>query len=450
MNNSKDTVLIALIAAGVAVFATEVLRRFNTSDKLKGKKKLAPIPESMFGRKLLEEEFAVKPNYVYGNCGSFGHVPQRVILAQLELIKERESDPEGWYRFGREYSLYFDAIRELADFVKSDPANLVLVENASTGTNTALRSIEFADGDKILVNSHTYGAVLKNVKAVRSEFPGVEEVNFDLQVPLNSKADIIKQFETAINENKGIKVAIIDHITSPSALLLPIKELIEVCHKNGIIAIIDGAHAPGHIPLNLEELNADYYTGNIHKWLFAPRGCALLWVHPRHHDATRPILVSHNHMLDTLEKRFVPSATRDSTAYLAVPSAIAFHKALGGLDVLLERNRQLANAAAEMLAEAWGVERYPVPESLRSPNMALIALPPIFQDNFPPEERECTKLMKRLHDKGSFISFNPVSGKIWARISVHAWNSMEDFFEIRDKVLEMVNEVPSIVQMDYL
>lgn len=103
-----------------------------------------------------------------------------------------------------------------------------------------------------------------------------------------------------------------------------------------------------------------------------------------------------------------------------------------------------------MLAEAWGVERYPVPESLRSPNMALIALPPIFQDNFPPEERECTKLMKRLHDKGSFISFNPVSGKIWARISVHAWNSMEDFFEIRDKVLEMANEVPSIVQMDYL
>lgn len=76
--------MIALIAAGVAVFATEVLRRFNTSDKLKGKKKLAPIPESMFGRKLLEEEFAVKPNYVYGNCGSFGHVPQRVILAQLE------------------------------------------------------------------------------------------------------------------------------------------------------------------------------------------------------------------------------------------------------------------------------------------------------------------------------------------------------------------------------
>lgn len=96
---------------------------------------------------------------------------------------------------------------------------------------------------------------------------GVEEVNFDLQVPLNSKADVIKQFETAINENKGIKVAIIDHITSPSALLLPVKELIEVCHKNGIIAIIDGAHAPGHIPLNLEELNADYYTGeySIHR-----------------------------------------------------------------------------------------------------------------------------------------------------------------------------------------
>lgn len=103
-----------------------------------------------------------------------------------------------------------------------------------------------------------------------------------------------------------------------------------------------------------------------------------------------------------------------------------------------------------MLADAWGVERYPVAESVRTPNMALIALPPIFQDNFPPEERECKKLMKRIHEKGVFPCFIPVSGKIWTRISVHAWNSMEDFYEVRDKVIEMMSEVPSIVEMDYL
>lgn len=442
MSNHRETVLVAVVAGFIALFASEVLRRMSYQ---RDKKKLGPIPKSMFGRTLLQEEFALKASYAYCNCGSFGQVPQRIILEQLRIMQKREADPDGWYRFGNEKSLYLKSVKQLADFVGANPDNLVLVENASTGTNTALRSIHLAAGDKILVTSDTYEAVLKNVKVLLDEIPGLEKVQLELTFPIQSEQDIIVQYEKVISANPGIKVAILDHIASQSAVRMPLKPLIDLCHSKGILALVDGAHAPGHLHLNLEELGADFYVGNIHKWLFAPRGCAIMWVHPKHHDNTNPLVVSHNHMLKTLVDRFVPSATRDSSAYLAVPAALEFHHALGGLGVIQERNSDLATAASKMLSEAWGSEEYPIPLDLRAPFMALVAMPQVFQDHFPPDEDSCNKLMKRMHEKGIFLCVTNVDGKLWARLSAHVWNSMEDFIVVRDTVLEMAKEVPSVV-----
>lgn len=399
------------------------------------------IPKSTFGRQLLAQEFSLKPGYVYCNNGAYGQVPKRVLKEQMKLMNEREEDPEMWYRYNRERDLYFTAVTRLAEFVGSDPSNLVLVENASTGSNNVLRSISLNRGDKILVTSHTYAAVLKNVKVVESDIPGVEGVHLDLELPIMTDEDVIVQYERVIRENEGIKVAILDHITSPSAIMVPIKALIDLCHKRDILVLIDGAHVPGHLPLRLDELGADFYVGNIHKWLFAPRGCALLWVHPKHHAILSPLVVSHNHLEKTMADRFVPSATRDSIPYLVVPNALDFHNSLGGLSVIQGRNAELASTASKMLSESWGTEELPVAKHLRSPNMALVALPPVFQDNFPPDEDSCVKLMEKFHKKNLAVCVTPVQGKLWIRLSVHVWNGMEDYVVVKEKILELEKQL---------
>ncbi|XP_071820231.1 uncharacterized protein [Apostichopus japonicus] len=429
----------------VTAFFLRFLRRNLTKDKSTMELTFTMPPENKFGHRLLTEEFPLKPNYAYCNSGAYGLVPRIVTKKQLEYMRERDEDPDGWYRFSKEKLLYLDAIKQLAEFVGSEPSNLVFVENASTGTNTALNSIRFQTGDKILFTSHGYAAVAKNVANLRKR-AGITEVCLDLKLPIRSEDDIISQFERVISENEGIKVALIDHITCPSAILMPLKSLIDLCHRNGILVIVDGAHAPGHIPLNLEELSADFYTGNIHKWLFSPRGCALFWVHPNHHDSVSPLVVSRNHERKTLVERFIPDATRDSSAYLVVPDALRFHKSLGGLDVILRRNRDSLRGVAKLLAESWNSEVYPLADHLRAPNMALVAMPSIFQELFEPSDANCTKMMEWLHGKNVFVCFSSVSGKIWARLSMQVWNCFEDYLKVRDAVHEMKEEVPYIIE----
>lgn len=403
------------------------------------------IPESKFGRKLLKEEFPLKANYAYCNSGAYGLVPRRVTKKQIEYMRERDEDPDGWFRFDREKMLYFDAIGQLAEFVGADPSNLVFVENASTGTNTALNSITFRKGDKILVTSHGYPAVLTNVADIVAKRYGVEKVQLDLKLPVNSDDDIICQCSDVIGANKGIKVAVIDHITYSSAIVMPLKSLIDLCHSKGILVVVDGAHAPGHIPLNLEDLNADFYTGNIHKWLYAPRGCAFFWVHPKHHDNVSPLVVTRNHNKEKLVERFLPDATRDNTPFLVVPEALRFHKALGGLGVLLRRNRDFLSNVAKILSEAWKSELYPVSDHLRAPNMAVVALPSTFQEALVPSTSNCIRLMEWLHGKNVFVCFVVMDDKIWARLSVQVWNCLEDYLRVRDVVLEMEQELQFVL-----
>ena len=203
-----------------------------------------------------------------------------------------------------------------------------------------LLSQDFSAGDEVLITAGIYGAVRKAL-AHWLGTRGVSLVEVPLPLPIAEPAQITSAVQAALTPRT--RLAILDHITSTSALELPVAELAALCRANGTPVLIDGAHAPGQIALDVAALGVDYYTGNAHKWLFAPKGCAALWVAPQHRDSLHPTTISHG-LGQGMQAEFDWIGTRDSSAWFTLPEALKTHAAYGGAD-LMARNRDLAQSA---------------------------------------------------------------------------------------------------------
>ncbi|XP_071485483.1 uncharacterized protein [Diadema antillarum] len=389
------------------------------------------------GKDLQDREFLFAPSVVYLNNGSYGAVPRQVFDAQQRLMREREANPEEWYRFSR-LRRYKEAAECVAEFVGAKPENLVLVENVTTATNCIIKSFKFQAGDQILVSSHTYGAVLKAVNMIIDLQPGVSVVKIEIPFETTSE-EIIDRHTRALEENPGIKMAMLDHITSASAIRMPLKELIALCRRHGALSVVDGAHCPGQIPLNLEEIEADFYFGNLHKWLFAARGCALFYVHPKHQSWIRTAISSHSTFAEELLERFHYIGTRDNTPYYTAATAVAFHKSLGGLEHISAYNTELVTWAADMLASAWKTKVILREESLRAPNMLLIVLP----DTPKLAKYRCENgnynLIYDLAQAGAGVAVTNEGSRLFARISAHVYNYKEEYYKLRDVVIKVLD-----------
>ncbi|XP_070581835.1 uncharacterized protein [Ptychodera flava] len=223
---------------------------------------------------------------------------------------------------------------------------------------------------------------------------------------------------------------------------MPIQELIQACHDRGVQVVIDGAHAPGQVQLNLEQLGADYYVGNLYKWLFAPRPSAFLWVNQKHYKTVKPLVTSHNYQ-QSLQNQFYQQGACDNSQYFSSEAAIQFYQDIGGYETVSQYNREMIEWAMEMLAEAWQTECLPIPGDMRAPFMGMVALPEGCIINVPTTvPRDYTdKLKVEIHNKYKIsIVLGYIQDRFWCRLCSHVYNSKEDYFNVRDAFLDMKME----------
>jgi isopenicillin-N epimerase len=265
-----------------------------------------------------------------------------------------------------------DAARQdLAAFVGADPAELAFVPNATAGVNAVLRSLVFAAGDELLLTNHTYAACRKTVDFVLKG-SGARVVVAELPFPCQDPEDVVDRVLGGVSPRT--RLALLDHVTSPTALVLPIARLVAELTARDIDTLVDGAHAPGMVPLELSALGAAYYTGNAHKWLCAPKGAAFLHVRRDRQAPLHPNVISHGYT-GGFHAEFDWTGTFDPTAWLCIPEARRYLEGLvpGGWPEIMALNHSLALEARTRVCESLGVAP-PCPESMIG-SMASVPLP---------------------------------------------------------------------------
>jgi len=373
------------------------------------------------------EHFALDAGIDYLNHGSFGACPKRVLAAQQALRDELERGPSKF--LGRELEARIDVARAaLAELIDAPADELVFVPNATTGVNIVLGNLELREDDELLMTDHTYNAC-KNALEHAASRTGARAVRVHVPFPLASEDDAVRAIEASVTPRT--KLLLIDHVTSPTGLVMPIERIVKAMHARSVRVLVDGAHAPGLLPLSVRAIGADYYTGNLHKWLCTPKGSAFLHVSNARTRKTRPLVISHgasSWRTDRprlwLEHDWV--GTIDPTPFLCIPLAIETLSSFlpGGLPALQARNRALALRARELLCAALGIE-LPAPASMIA---ALVAVP--LPDARAESGGVFDAMQARLYDEHrieAIVSYFPHPPRRLLRVCVQAYNSLAQY-----------------------
>lgn len=370
------------------------------------------------------------PNITYLNHGSFGACPQPILEKQQQLRTEMESEP---VQFFLHLESKLDEVREtLAAFVGVNSSQLCFLPNATTAVNTVLQSLSFSPDDELLITNHGYNACNNAVKFV-AERSQAKVVVAEIPFPLTSPDSAISAILGKVSPRT--RFALIDQITSPTALILPIAEIVRTLEEKGIEVFVDGAHSPGMLPLNLGAIGASYYTGNCHKWLCAPKGSAFLAVREDKQAQIRPLTISHGANRETRGRsrfrlEFDWLGTVDPTPYLSIPSAIAFWSEIfpNGWEAASQRNHNLILEAKNLLTRRLGW-RSPCPEEMIG-SMATLLLP---EDEFTQVSAQELqgKLFETFKIEVPVIEwFSPPQKMI--RISAQLYNQFSDYQRLAD------------------
>lgn len=311
---------------------------------------------------------------VFLNHGSFGAAPKEVLEYQSLLRLQLESQPLRF--FMRELpELHLHARNELAQFLSCEAEDLVFVRNATEGVNTVLSSISWQKGDRVLITNHGYQAC-KNSVLVNAQRFGFEVDEIEVPYPYQEDDQIVNAVIHGVKPET--RLVLIDHISSPTALYFPIERIAVALRGTNAELLVDGAHAPGMIPLDVTQTGAQYYTGNCHKWLCAPKGAAFLWVHKEYQSNMNPLNISKiNVKGDSFQDRFYWGGTQDVTPFLTIPKAIETIPQITGKSFSehMETNIHMSREVVKMLCQVVK-QPIPVPEN-RITNMCSIPLPPL-------------------------------------------------------------------------
>lgn len=371
------------------------------------------------------------PRVTFLNHGSFGSCPRPVLEYQHALRDRLERQPVQF--FVRDLEARLDEARSaLAAFVGADARDVVFVPNATAGVNTVLRSLRLRAGDELLVTDHEYNAcrnALDFVAASARARVVVARVPF----PLRQTDEVIEAVLRRVSVRT--RLALLDHVTSQTGLVLPIEPLVRELADRGVDTLVDGAHAPGMVPLNLRRLGATWYTGNCHKWLWASKGAAFLYVRRDRQAEVRPLIISHGaNSPRTDRSRFLIefgwTGTGDPSAFLSVPKAIEVVGALvpGGWPAIRRRNRQLALAARRVLCRSLGVP-LPCPDGMIGA-LAAVPLPDAVRETPPTSPLYLDPLQDRLlarHGIEVPVIPWPAPPKRLLRISAQLYNSLPQY-----------------------
>ena len=374
----------------------------------------------------LRSEWLLNERVTFLNHGSFGACPRIVLDDQAQWQRRLEADPiELIARRGPEL---LEAVkRDIGQWLGMRPGDFGLVTNATEGINAVLRSLELAPGDELLTTSHVYNAVRNAMRYVAGR-AGASYREIDLPIPMSSQQQIVAQVLCGLSDKT--RLLVIDHITSPTALIFPVEQIIAGCADRGVDVLVDGAHGPGMVPLNVPAIGAAYYVGALHKWACCPKGNAFLWARPDRQAAIHPLVISH-YLGEEFRREFSWQGTRDMAAWLAVPRALQFMANLGW-DRVMAHNHAMAVWANQMLCDRWRVISTGPPDGRMHGSMTTVPLPAPL-DRLPVEE--VTRLQQRLYS--DFQVEVPIvlwGGRAFVRFSCQIYNTSSEYHRLDEIV----------------
>ncbi|MDZ4755289.1 MAG: aminotransferase class V-fold PLP-dependent enzyme [Phycisphaerae bacterium] len=383
------------------------------------------IPPAPLGSEWTEF-WPLDSSYDFLNHGSFGSVPRPVREAHArygDLVESRPIEV-----LGRRYRELLAPARErVSRFLRADSAGLGFVTNATEGVNAVLRSIELRPGDVLVTTDHVYRAIHQTMKYIARR-AGAEVRVVPIPLPTSGPDEIVDRIERALDGRT--RIVVVDHVTSPTALIFPVERIAAVCRARGIASLIDGAHAPGMLDLDIAAVGATYYAGNLHKWVCAPKGCAFVWADESVRQSVHPATVSH--FLDEgFDAEFDWQGTRDIGAWLTAQDAIALFEPLTWRR-LREHNRGLARWAHAHLCEALGaVPRSPASDDMLGA-MAAVVLPEHLCRHWENAEALQADLYQRERIEVPIVDWG---GRWHVRVSCQAYNRPEQVERLSEALL---------------
>lgn len=356
------------------------------------------------------DDFLIRDDVIFFNHGSFGACPKPVFERYQAWQLELERQPID-FLLRRRSELMGRARARIADYLNVSSDEIVFVANATTGLSRALRSLRLRSGDEILTSDHEYGAVNRLLDFVAGR-SGARIVRSRVLLPYVSDEHFVDDLFADASVNT--RAIVISHITSPTSLIFPVAQVCRRARERGIMTIIDGAHAPGQLPLDLAAIGADMYSGNFHKWVCAPKGSGFLHVRPAHHARIDPLVISHGYYEGSdFVERNEWQGTRDIAAFLSVPAALDFQR---------ERNWPAVTAACHRLA------------ALAQTRLCQhFRLKPLSRNQFsqmvtiPLPECDVGSLQRRLLEEyGIEAPVGRFAGQCGIRVSVQAYNRLDE------------------------
>ena len=382
----------------------------------------------------LKSSFLLDPQIIFLNHGSFGATPRPVFAAYQSWQERLENQPVLF--LGRELDeLLFDARGKLGQYLNAATNDLVFIPNSTYGVNIAARSLKLDPGDQILSSDHEYGACDNCWEFVCAK-TGVDYIHQSISLPVQSDETIVDEFWQGVSPKT--KVIYLSMITSPTALRMPVEKICVRARNNGIFTIIDAAHAPGQIPVDLQEIGADIVFGNCHKWMLGPKGAAFLYVRKEVQKIIEPLVVSwglHATPETSTGSRFVDilqwTGTKDPSAYLSVPAAIQFMQANQWDDVRLECHRLLRIAIEDICNRFNRKPLYPLESHFYS-QMGIAPLP----------ELNLVSLKNRLYTEYKIeVPIIKWHDSQFVRISVQGYNTRSDIELFLKALTELIPQV---------
>lgn len=338
----------------------------------------------------VKSEWLLDRKVAFLNHGSFGAVPRCVFVEQTRWRLRIEAEPVEL--LGRRAAALLEQARmPVGQWLGMAASDFGFVTNATEGINAVLQSITLRPEDELLTTTHVYHAVRQSMKhAARRAGAGYREIEIPLPVQSAGQvADLVLSGMTP-----ATRLLVVDHITSPTAIIFPIERITAECAARGVDVLIDGAHAPGMVPLNVPATGATYYAGNLHKWACAPKGCGFLWVRPDRQSAIHPLIVSH-YLGEGFAREFGWQGTRDISGWLSVPRAIAFMSEIGW-EKIMAHNHAMAAWVQQMLCEAWDVGPISPADGTMLGSMVTVALPEVLSGL---TESEAAVVQQTLYDE---------------------------------------------------
>jgi isopenicillin-N epimerase len=388
----------------------------------------------------MREHWVLDPEYTYLNHGTVGATPRRVLERQQALRDEMERQPA---RFmlrelnghqpapWRAEPRIREAARDVAGFLGSRPDDLVFVPNVTTGLNAVLRSIPFAPGDEVVMSDLAYGAIALAAGFATRERGAMLRI-VEMPDPVRDADAIVRAMTAALTPRT--KLVLVDHITALTALVLPVKAIVAECHARGVPVLVDGAHAPGALALDIPSIGADWYVANLHKWAHAPRACGILWAAPeRQRDLHHPVVswgFGHG-----FRDEFEWNGTNDPTSCLAAPEGIALLREWG-LDAVLDYMHGLAWEAACVLTDCWRT-------TLQTPRTmvgAMVTVP--LSEAAGATDADAARLrLALLVDDRIEVQLHAWRGRLWVRVSTQVYNDRSDIVRLAEAVSRQLGAV---------